>query len=96
VAIQSFGNTETESFFVSGKIRKGTGWVKIKNIAKRKLDMLDFALLLSDLKVPPGNKLEVLRGDLKGFHSIRINRQWRIIFRWFDSGPQDVEITDYH
>ena len=74
MAIQSFGNTETESFFVSGKIRKGTGWVKIKNIAKRKL----------------------LRGDLKGFHSIRINRQWRIIFRWFDSGPQDVEITDYH
>ena len=58
--------------------------------------MLDYALLLQDLKAPPGNSLEAVKGDLKGLHSIRINRQWRIVFRWTNMGPEDVEIADYH
>lgn len=62
----------------------------------RKLDMLNAAHVLDDLKAPPGNRLEALKGDLAGFHSIRINSQWRIIFRWTPSGPEDVEIIDYH
>jgi proteic killer suppression protein len=57
---------------------------------------LDFASILSDLKAPPGNRLEPLKGSLLGFHSIRINDQWRIIFRWTPNGPEDVEVTDYH
>ena len=54
------------------------------------------ARVLGDLSVPPGNRLESLIGDLSGYHSIRVNDQWRIIFRWTDSGPEDVAITDYH
>lgn len=58
--------------------------------------MLDAAETLADLRVPPGNRLEKLVGDRVGQHSIRINQQWRICFRWTDAGPEDVEITDYH
>ena len=58
--------------------------------------MLHYAAHLDDLKAPPGNRLESLRVDLKGFHSIRINEQWRIVFRWTDAGPYEVRITDYH
>ncbi len=58
--------------------------------------MLDYAQALSDLAAPPGNRLEALKGNLAGFHSIRINDQWRIIFRWSGSGPADVDIRDYH
>ena len=65
-------------------------------VAQRKLDMINAALNLSDLKVPPGNRLEPLEGRLDGFHSIRINDQYRIIFRFKDSNAYDVEITDYH
>lgn len=65
------------------------------NIAKRKLDMLDYAKALSDLRSPPNNRLERLNGDLEGFYSIRINDQWRIIFRW-DTVPYEVSIADYH
>ena len=64
--------------------------------AWRKLAMLDAAEILADLRVPPGNRLEKLSGDRGGQYSIRINRQWRICFRWSDSGPEDVEIVDYH
>ncbi len=63
---------------------------------RRKLDMLDYAGVLTDLASPPGNRLEALKGDLKGFHSIRINDQWRIVFQWTASGPADVDILDYH
>ena len=62
----------------------------------RKLDLLNAATNLDDLRAPPGNRLEALKGDLAGFHSIRINSQWRIIFRWTSSGPADVQIIDYH
>ncbi|OOG24816.1 plasmid maintenance system killer protein [Thioalkalivibrio denitrificans] len=65
-------------------------------VASRKLDLLDSAASLHDLKVPPANRLEALAGDRRGQHSVRINRQYRICFRWTPSGPEDVEITDYH
>jgi proteic killer suppression protein len=65
-------------------------------MAYRKLDQLDSAVKLVDLRIPPGNRLEALKGEWKGFHSIRINEQYRICFRWTDVGPDDVEIVDYH
>ena len=69
-----------------------TAW----KVAQRKLDMINAAVNINDLKVPPGNRLEALRGDLYGFHSVRINDQYRIIFRFKDSNAYDIEITDYH
>ena len=66
------------------------------NIARRKLDILDYANALADLASPPGNRLEALKGDLVGFHSIRVNDQWRVVFRWTAAGPEAVEIRDYH
>ena len=64
--------------------------------ARRKLIMVDAATFLESLRSPPGNRLEALRGNLAGKHSIRINDQWRVVFRWTDAGPEDVEIIDYH
>ena len=66
------------------------------SIAFRKLDMLDSAIYLEDLKIPPGNRLEILKGDLKGKYSIRINDQFRIVFVWSEQGPEEVDIIDYH
>ena len=66
------------------------------NVASRKLDLLDSAATLIDLSVPPGNRLEILKGDRAGQYSIRINERYRVCFTWSDSGPGDVEITDYH
>ena len=65
-------------------------------MARRKLDQLNAAVKLDDLRIPPGNRLESLAGDLMGLHSIRINEQWRIVFRWTSTGPEDVRIEDYH
>lgn len=65
-------------------------------VALRKLDMLHTAAVLADLRIPPGNQLEALRGDRKGQHSIRINQQWRICFIWTANGPDHIEIVDYH
>ena len=65
-------------------------------MALRKLDVLNAAVVIDDLRVPPGNRLERLTGDLLGKHSIRINDQWRIIFRWKEGGAEEVEIIDYH
>ncbi len=64
--------------------------------ATRKLDLLNAAHALLDLRSPPGNRLEALKGDWKGFHSIRINQQWRVVFRWIDNQALDVQIVDYH
>lgn len=75
---------------------KGIGWAGVSKIAARKLDMLDYAAALPDLASPPGNRLEALIGDLKGCHSIRINNQWRVVFRWTDAGAEEVDIRDYH
>ena len=69
---------------------------RLRDIARRKLDHLDSVLLLSDLRVPRGNQLEALKHDRRGQHSIRINDQYRICFKWTAEGPADVEIVDYH
>lgn len=68
----------------------------VAKVARRKLDMIDYAEALGDLRVPPGNRLEALKGDRRGQHSIRINDQWRICFVWRDDGAHGVEIVDYH
>jgi proteic killer suppression protein len=96
VAIQSFASRDVERFFREGRINKRLGWAGVARIAMRKLDLLDYSERLSDLASPPGNRLEALKGDLKGFHSIRINDQWRVVFRWTDAGPEEVDIRDYH
>ena len=82
-----------EALFRDERVKEFQG---IARAAKRKLEMLDAASRLDDLKVPPGNRLEALSGDLSGFHSIRINDQWRLIFVWRDDGAYEVEIVDYH
>lgn len=96
MAIRSFGSRSVERFFVDGRIPRRAGWANMAKVASKKLDMVDYAETLTDLASPPGNRLEALKGDLAGFHSIRINAQWRVIFRWTDSGPADVDIRDYH
>jgi proteic killer suppression protein len=92
--IQSFGNEDTERIWRREILKKFHG--DLQRTALRKLAILDAAELLGDLRVPPGNRLEKLSGDRAGQHSIRINEQWRICFRWTKAGPEDVEITDYH
>ncbi len=96
MSIQSFANKDTEYFFITGQAKKGAKWGNIGQIARRKLDILHYAVELSDLESPPGNQLKALKGNMKGLYSIRINDQWRIVFRWTDSGPFEVRITDYH
>jgi proteic killer suppression protein len=96
VAIQSFGDRKTERFFFKGKVARRLGWAGVAAIARRKLDMLHYADRLLDLRSPPGNRLEKLAGSLRGFHSIRINEQWRICFVWRSGDAHDVEIVDYH
>jgi len=92
--INSFKDKATAG--VDSKPARKTCPQTLWRIAARKLDLLDSALHLNDLKVPPGNRLEVLAGDRQGQHSIRINEQYRICFYWTDAGVEDVEITDYH
>lgn len=97
MAIQSFSDSATEILFTTGKPpAKRTGWAPINKIAIRKLDMLHAAVELRDLRAPSGNRLEALKGNYNGWHSIRINDQWRILFVWTDDGPVDVRIEDYH
>jgi proteic killer suppression protein len=91
--ILSFADADTEQLFREEKNRR---FAAIARVALRKLIQMNRAGLISDLAVPPGNRLEALRGDLAGFHSIRINDQWRIVFRWADRGPSEVAIVDYH
>ena len=96
MAIRSFSDEATEEFFSTGRTGKNTGWRGIATIVRRKLDLLRYAADLRDLRSPPGNRLEALKGGLKGYHSIRINDQWRIVFRWTNLGAHDVRIMDYH
>jgi len=95
--IESFGDKATEALF-HGTENKLTRQIPndIVKTALRKLDLLNAAEQLDDLRSRPGNHLEALKGDLKGFYSIRINDQWRIIFRWELGLVKDVEIIDYH
>ena len=95
--IKSFRDSATEDLFnglASREARKipQTIW----NVARRKLDMINAAHGLQDLRVPPANRLEALKGDLRGFFSIRINDQFRVVFRWDDGNAQEVRIVDYH
>ncbi|MFD1747021.1 type II toxin-antitoxin system RelE/ParE family toxin [Rhizobium helianthi] len=92
--IRTFGNSRTEAVF-QRNIAKGLP-TDIQKVALRKLTMLHAALRLDDLRSPPGNRLEALKGDRHGQHSIRINDQWRICFIWKDGGADNVEIVDYH
>jgi len=92
--IESFGDAQTEKIYSGQHSRKLPG--DIQHRARRKLRMLNQAKALQDLTSPPGNRLETLQGDLEGFWSIRINQQWRIIFRWEEGRKLDVAITDYH
>jgi proteic killer suppression protein len=96
--IQSFLRKEIESFFFDEKVPRAAGWANVRKIVRRKLAAVDAAGVLSDLKVPPGNQLEALKRDLSGYHSIRINDQWRVIFKWpaGASGPSSVDVVDYH
>jgi proteic killer suppression protein len=96
VAIRSFADRATEKFFISGRVVAGVGWASVRDVAKRKLDMLHYAMTLADLRNPPGNRLEALRGRLRGAYSVRINDQWRVVFEWTADGPSRVKITDYH
>lgn len=91
--IKSFGDRRTERLFADQVVKELEG---IARRAKRKLEALHAAARLDDLRVPPSNRLEKLKGDLKAFHSIRINEQWRIIFRSIDGHAHDVAIVDYH
>ena len=94
LVIKSFKNSLTEDAF-NGVVRKGFPADLIK-VARRKLRLLHAAHMLMDLRAPPGNRLEALKGDRAGQYSIRVNGQFRICFVWSPEGPEDVELTDYH
>jgi proteic killer suppression protein len=91
--IQSFRDEAARDLFEKGFSRQ---WAAIQSIALRKLDQLEAALLLAELRIPPGNRLEALQGDRAGQYSIRINNRYRICFVWKNDGAHDVEIVDYH
>jgi toxin HigB-1 len=95
LVIRSFKGKFAEPILQGRMVPKGFP-ANLAKVARRKLIMVDAAAFLEALNSPPGNRLEALKGDLAGKHSIRINDQWRIVFRWTDAGPEDVEIIDYH
>jgi len=92
--IISFGNHDTEKIWNGERVKKLA--VEIQLIGRRKMRMLNNSVNLVDLRIPPANRLEKLSGKLKDFYSIRINDQWRIIFKWSDGNATQVEIIDYH
>ncbi|MFW6348238.1 MAG: type II toxin-antitoxin system RelE/ParE family toxin [Cyclonatronaceae bacterium] len=91
--ILSFGSKQTEQIWKGYRAKNMP--LNIQNIARRKLRMLNNSQSILDLRVPPSNRLEKLSGDMAGFYSIRINRQWRIVFRWTEGNATDVQIMDY-
>ena len=93
MTIRSFRCPDTEAIYEGKSPRR---FRNIEYVAQRKLQMLDDAMELRDLKSPPGNRLEALSGDRAGQHSIRINGQWRVCFTWTAAGPENVENVDYH
>jgi len=96
--IQTFKNQVTEDLFNGIATKAALKLIprNLWNIVSRKLDQLDSVISLNELRVPPGNRLEALKGNRKGQHSIRINNQYRVCFKWTELGPEDVEVTDYH
>jgi proteic killer suppression protein len=93
MTIRSFKCTDTQALYEGGQSRR---FKNFESVAQRKLQMLDDAMELRDLKSPPGNRLETLKDDRRGQHSIRINDQWRVCFVWTSTGATNVEIVDYH
>ena len=91
--ILSYHDIKTELFALGERIKEFESFARV---ARRKLMQLEIAAVLSDLRIPPGNRLEALSGDRAGQYSIRINEQYRICFEWCESGARDVEIVDYH
>ncbi|MGA2249780.1 type II toxin-antitoxin system RelE/ParE family toxin [Terracidiphilus sp.] len=91
--IQSFRDADTQALF---EARSNRRWAAIQSVALRKLDQMEAATALNDLRMPPGNRLEALKGDRPGQYSIRVNNQYRICFIWVEDGAHEVEITDYH
>jgi proteic killer suppression protein len=91
--IKSFKCADTESLFKRQRVKR---FANIESVARRKLEQLEWAGALDDLRVPPGNRLEALKHNRAGQHSIRINEQFRVCFIWTPEGPVDVEIVDYH
>lgn len=95
--IESFGNRLAEDLFFDRRSRDTRAFPpELMRVARRKVLYLHDAAELDDLRVPPGNRLELLRGRWKGYHSIRINNQWRVVFRWESGYAQDVAVVDYH
>ncbi len=95
--IKSFKDKKSEDLFNGTNSKEARSIPNtIWNVISRKMDQLNAAVVLEDLKAPPGNRLEALSGNLKGFHSIRVNDQYRIVFKWTAEGPEMVEVTDYH
>jgi proteic killer suppression protein len=95
--IVSFGDPATEALFHGRRDARTRRFpADLRSAALRKLDMLNAASELVDLRVPPGNRLEALHGNRRGFHSIRVNDQWRLVFRWTTVGPEHVRLIDYH
>ena len=92
--IKEFGDRESEKIWAGIRSKKLPS--EIQNVARRKLRMINNAQDVNDLRIPPANRLEKLKGDLKEYHSIRINNQWRIIFQWKNDDAYDVKIVDYH
>lgn len=95
--IASFGDKATEDLFHNRQTRRVRRYpAELLRPALQRLDMLNAARELRDLRSPPGNRLELLKGDLEGFHSVRINDRWRIVFQWKSTDAHDVRIVDYH
>lgn len=95
--IVSFGDKATEDLYHGRATARARSFPSVViGTALRKMDMLNGARDLRDLQSPPGNRLEALKGDLKGYHSIRVNEQWRVVFRWREGDALDVRLTDYH
>lgn len=92
--IKSFGDKETKKIWNGVRSEKLPS--EIQNVARRKLRMLNNAQDVNDLRIPPANRLEKLKGDLKAYYSIRVNNQWRLIFQWDSNNAFDVKIVDYH
>jgi len=95
--IISFGDKATEALFHGRKLKLLRKYPRdVQHIAIRKLDMINAARALYDLRTPPGNRLEALKGELLGFFSVRINDRWRVVFKWERTDAYEVRITDYH